>query len=133
MKAVVNASNLSQIRGVLNKIGKDKILQSQTFYPTSKKENQLLKGLGLKANKIERSQVSIFNSFDIDKDFMSGRGFLRIHNKKYNSEDEFGYSEYRAFLIDSGNIFEMHNNTVHLIKNHPTDRKKKCVEVIKFI
>lgn len=131
MKYIVTPKNIKSIAKIIEKIAKDKNLVSQMFYPTAKKQKVILNNIGIKKHIITQSNVSVFNEGVIEVDFMHDKWFIRVHNN--NNSDEFGYSNFRAFLIDCGDKVEIKNNIVYLRTERPTDRKCKANKTIKFI
>lgn len=132
MKYTITPKNIKSVAKIIEKIAKNKSLVSQMFYPHKKKQSTTLKNIGIKKHIITKSNVSVFNEVVIEVDFMHDRWFIRVHNNDRETDD-FEYSNFRAFLIDCGDIVEIKNNIVYLRTEHPTDRKCKANEIIKFI
>lgn len=131
MKLKVTPQNLSHIKALIEKLGKGKSLTDRMYYPTSKKCKTIIKQLGLSQRIIDKSNIDTFNTFSIEKDFMNGHHFLIVHNNKRDFHNSM--SDFRAFLIDTGDIVEFKNGKVFVKTNHPTKRKEKAIRVFSFI
>ena len=132
MKYIVTPKNIKSIAKMIEKISKNKSLVSQTFYPTSKKVDVIYKNIGIDKHIITKSMVSVFDEVVIELDCMFDKHFIRVHNNDRDTDD-FNYSNFRAFIIDCGDVVEFKNNTIYLRSTHPTKRTEKANEVIKFV
>jgi hypothetical protein len=131
MKHIVTPQNIKSIAKMIEKLAKDKRLVSQNFYPNRKKQDTIFKNIGIKKHIITQSNVSVFNEVVVEVDFMHDRYFIRVHNNY--EEDCYSSNTFLAFLINCGDRVEFKNNIVYLRAEHPTDRKCKANEIIKFI
>ena len=129
MKYVVTPKNIKSIAKMIEKISKNKSLVSQTFYPTSKKLETIYKNIGIDKHIITKSTVSVFEQVVVELDYMFDKHFIRVHN---NDRSDYNY-DFRAFIIDCGDVVEFKNNIVYLRSSHPTKRTEKANEVIKFV
>lgn len=126
MKIEVTKRNINHVKGLIEKIGNNKSLTDTFYYPTSKKEKNILKSLGIDRFIVVQSNESTFNSFSIERDFMHGHSFLRVHNNIIDND-------FRAFLIEIGDVIEIKNNIIYIKAFHPTRRRDKGVRVIRFV
>jgi len=127
MKYIVTPKNIKSIAKMIEKISKNKSLVSQTFYPTSKKVDTIYKNIGIDKHIITKSIVSVFDEVVIELDYMFNKYFIRVHN---NNKRDYNF---RAFIIDCGDIVEFKNNIVYIRREHPTKRAEKANKVIKFV
>jgi hypothetical protein len=131
MKLEVTHKNIKSIAKMIEKVAKNKTMFSQTFYPTSKKEKVILNNLGIDKRIITESNLSKWNTHKIETDFMFDKHFIRVSNNK-ETECDFGFSEFRAFIIDCGNVVEFKNNIITIRTEHPTKNNQKAIEKIYF-
>ena len=129
MKYKVTPKNIKSIAKMIEKISKNKKLVSQTFYPTSKKIETIYKNIGIDKHIITKSMVSVFDEVVIELDYLFDKHFIRIHN----NDKSYYKDNFRAFIIDCGDIVEFKNNVIYLRSKHPTKRTEKANEVIKFV
>ena len=129
MKYIVTPKNIKSIAKMIEKISKNKSLVSQTFYPTSKKVDTIYKNIGIDKHIITKSMVSVFDEVVIELDYMFDRHFIRVHN----NDKSYYKHNFRAFIIDCGDIVEFKNNIVYIRREHPTKTTEKANEVIKFV
>ena len=129
MKYIVTPKNIKSIAKMIEKISKNKSLVSQTFYPTSKKLETIYKNIGIDKHIITKSTVSVFEQVVVELDYMFDKHFIRVHN---NDRSDYNY-DFRAFIIDCGDVVEFKNNVIYLRSMHPTKRTEKANEVIKFV
>ena len=129
MKYIVTPKNIKSIAKMIEKISKNKKLVSQTFYPTSKKVDSIYKNIGIEKHIITKSMVSVFEQVVIELDYMFDKHFIRVHN---NDRSDYNY-DFRAFIIDCGDVLEFKNNVVYLRSTHPVKRTEKANGVIKFV
>ena len=88
--------------------------------------------MGIKKRLIIKSNTDIFDEVVIEVDYICDRYFIRVHNNN-NKTDDYGYYNFRAFIIYCGDVVVIKNNIVYLRTKHPTDRKCKANKIIKFI
>lgn len=134
MKYTVTPQNIKSIAGILKKVGKDKTLIDQLFYPTSKKRSVVRKNINLEVRSIIESNKTFFENFVVETDRLFGEStpFIRVHNND-NSVNDYGWNNYQAFIIYCGDAVEFKNNQIYVKTLHPTNRKEKANQVIKFI
>ena len=129
MKYIVTPKNIKSIAKMIEKISKNKSLVSQTFYPTSKKLETIYKNIGIDKHIITKSTVSVFEQVVVELDYIFDKHFIRVHN---NDRSDYNY-DFRAFIIDCGDVVEFKNNVIYLRSMHPIKRTEKANEVIKFV
>lgn len=129
MKYIVTPKNIKSIAKMIEKISKNKKLVSQTFYPTSKKADSIYKNIGIEKHIVTKSIVSVFEQVVIELDYMFDKHFIRVHN---NDRSDYNY-DFRAFIIDCGDVVELKNNVVYLRSTHPVKINEKANGVIKFV
>jgi len=134
MKYIVTPQNIKSIAGTIKKVGKDKTLIDQLFYPTSKKRSTIRKNINLESKSVIESNKSFFENFVVETDrlFEELTPFIRVHNND-NSVNDYGWNNYLAFIIYCGDVVEFKNNQIYVKTLHPTNRKEKANQVIKFI
>ena len=86
-------------------------------------------GKVLRKHIITKSMVSVFEQVVIELDYMFDKHFIRVHN---NDRSDYNY-DFRAFIIDCGDVLEFKNNVVYLRSTHPVKRTEKANGVIKFV
>lgn len=134
MKYIVTPQNIKSIAGTIKKVGKDKTLIDQLFYPTSKKRSTIRKNINLESRSVIESSKSFFTNFVVETDTLFGevKPFIRVHNND-RSVNDYGWNNYLAFIIYCGDVVEFKNNQIYVKTLHPTNRKEKANQVIKFI
>lgn len=128
---IVTPINIKSVASVLQKTSEGKKLVSRLFYPAHKKEETMYKNIGIDKFVVTKSTLSTFEKHVIETDFMHGKHFIRVHNNE--DSDDFGYSNFRAFLINCGDVVEFKHRTVLVRCGHPTDKKQKANRLIKIV
>lgn len=126
------------IVGLIKKLSKENsILNTKSFYPQSKNQNNILRKLRLfnersygNFNKVEESNVHRFivkaiNTHDSEA-FLGNYKYININNQGKHEDS------WRAMVIYTDCKFSLKNNIITIIANHPSDIKLKCITKIWF-
>lgn len=134
MQIEVTKNNIKMVKGIIEKLSKNKSMLCQSFYPSDKKLRHFRENLGISQKTITHSVVDTFSEVvvEVDVDLDGNNPYLRVHN---NGEtgllDQFEES-YLAFLIRVGDKITLKNNVIKIKKEHPVRRRGKCIETLKF-
>lgn len=132
----ITNKDIPMIVGLIKKLSRNKKqLNTQSFYPSSKRFNNLCNKLSLRKNKgynaLNKVEKSIIHKFEvkevaIHKRFSNDGFYININNQ---DQTEDGW---KATVIYTDCFFTLKNNVITIVEDHPSDETKRCVTKIWF-